>query len=373
MKTSLHAVLAIGALLAFAGCVDQGNVQNPFLANYSNLVPGLNGSAFWNMSANNSLIPNIAPTSYKEYEAQRFYTFTDPAEGAFSLAVPANWTVANGSGIIRPYIDAGVSFGASSPQEQAFFYQSPFGYIYATPNSLLSYAGFGEGSLYDPSGGYTKSMVVQHYMNASEFAAELVKTLNVQTANLEIEERPELAGAVAAPITRQSAAEASFDYAGTDLKGVFLVKTTLVEMSGTGVWYASVAAYSSPADLMDETELNVLEMERSFEVNPQWAAREQQEVLKRAGILSQSQSDISAIISSTFEARSRSMDELNRKWDNHILGIEDVYDGGTGTHYIVDSGSKYYWADNQGNVYGTDINENPLLNEDMHPLECPGC
>ncbi|MDD5337106.1 MAG: hypothetical protein PHS02_01345 [Candidatus ainarchaeum sp.] len=372
MGRTLQVVL-LAALLAMFGCINQGNVQNPFLANYPNitLVPA-NNSLFGNLSQNNSIAPPVA--NYKIYAVEeKFYTFTDPKEGAFSLAVPINWTVTNGSGIIRPYIDAGVSFGASSPDGQAFFYQDPFGYIYATPNALLTYAGFTEGSFYGSSGGYTQPMVVEHYMNASEFAGEMLKTLNVQTTNVSIIERPELAGAVVAPITQQSAAELSFDYGGTDMQAVFLIRTVLVEMSGTGVWYANVMGYTTPAELRNETELDVLEMERSFKVNPQWAAREQVEIRKRAGIISQSQSDIAATISSTFEVRSRSMDEINQKWDNHILGIEDVYNPDTGQHYIVDSGSKYYWVDNQGNIYGTDVNENPFPNEDVHPLDCPGC
>jgi hypothetical protein len=96
-------------------------------------------------------------------------------------------------------------------------------------------------------------------------------------------------------------------------------------------------------------------------------------MMRRSAIISQSQSEISEIISSTFEMRSRTMDELNHDWDNYILGIEDVYDTDTGSHYIVDSGYNYYWIDGEGNIYGTDTAESPLPYGNLELLDCPKC
>jgi hypothetical protein len=324
--------------------------------------------------ANTSVNTSI-PAQYTDANARQFKTFTDPNEGAFSLEVPFDWTVTNGSGLVRPYIDAAVFFSAGSPSWQGFSIQDPYGYIYATPNAVLDFAGFHEGSLYDVSGGIAKPMMVGKYMSASEFASGLLAKSNLTSSNVSVIERPDLLSPGSSMITQQSAAEMAFDYVynGTKMKSVVLVRTSLVELSGTGVWYATVMEYYSPVALFDETELEALAMQRSFKVNSTWAAREQVEVHKRLGIISQNQNDISDIISSTFEMRSKSMDKLNQKWDNYILGIEDVYDTDSNTHYVVDSGSKYYWADINGNVYGTDVAVSPLPNENLKLLDCPGC
>jgi hypothetical protein len=114
-------------------------------------------------------------------------------------------------------------------------------------------------------------------------------------------------------------------------------------------------------------------MQRTFKVDPEWAKRENAALKKRLGAISQSQNDVSATISSVFETRSQSMDRLNTAWDNAILGVEDVYNADTGSHYVVDSGSSYYWSDPQGNIYGTDTAGSPLPGEDLHQLDCPGC
>ncbi|MDD5096298.1 MAG: hypothetical protein PHY95_02170 [Candidatus ainarchaeum sp.] len=316
-----------------------------------------------------------AQPAYSQVNSRSFHTFTDPAEGAFTMDVPGNWRVTQGSGIIRPYIDAGVAFEAKSPQGQGFFFQDPYGYVYVTPNDLLAYAGFTEGSLYDPSGGYANPMMVRAYVPADEYARELLDAGGIDATNVRVADRPDLLPPANALVTRQSAAEMDFDYAyaGVAMKGVLLVRTTLVEISGTGIWSVAIMEYYSPVALKDDTELLVLDMQRSFKVDDAWAAREQQEMMRRSAILSQSQSDISEIISSTFEMRSRTMDELNHDWDNYVLGIEDVYDRDTGEHYIVDSGSDYYWIDGAGNIYGTDTAESPFPYENLELLDCPKC
>ncbi|MCK4319308.1 hypothetical protein KAW38_01930 [Candidatus Micrarchaeota archaeon] len=283
--------------------------------------------------------------------------------------------MSQGSGLVRPYIDAAVLFEAKSPSGQGFFFADPYGYMYATPNAMLEFTGFTEGSFYDPSGGVSNPMVVKNYAEASDFALELLEESGVEAENVEVKERPDLLMGGNPLVTEQSAAELTFEYEsdGKEIESSVVVRTVLIEISGTGIWYASVMEYYAPAELMNKTELLVLNMQRSFKVDEEWAAREQIEVQKRMGILAQSQNEISDIISSTFEMRSQTLDELNKKWDEYILGIENVYNPETGEHYIVDSGSNYYWVNDIGTIYGTDIDENPLPNENLVQLQCPNC
>ncbi|VVB65867.1 Uncharacterised protein [Candidatus Gugararchaeum adminiculabundum] len=309
--------------------------------------------------------------NYTEYSnPHSFYTFTDPNEGAFSLEVPTGWTVSSGSGIVRPYIDAATLFEAKSQAGQGFLLASPYGYVYATPNDMLTYAGLTEGSQYKASAGVAKPMIVMHYFTASEFAQSLLNQSKVAATNIQIADRPDLLSSGSPLIANQSAIEMSFNYvqSGVKMKEVLLVKTLLVQVSGTGVWYASIEEYYSPEQSFNETEFLVLSMQKSIKVDANWAKRENAEIMKRIGAISSAGSDISATIQSTFETRSKSMDRINQEWDNYILGVEDVYNSDTGTHYQVDAGYKYYWGDAQGNVYGTDVADSPLPNQNLQLL-----
>jgi len=320
--------------------------------------------------------PIVAKPKAIQYEEKySFYTFQDPNERAFTIKIPTGWQVVNGSGLVRPYIDAGVALGATSQKNQGFVYISPYA-IYAIPSDILTRLGFTEGTYYGPSGGIVKPMMVKRYTDARQYLHEYLEQLNVQTENALVIDRPDLIKSdPGALITRQSAAEMTFvsNPGPNQVKNKVIVYIYLVEAGSTGVWAANFFGYYSPESLFNETEYLVLKSAETFKVDPSWAAREAQEVNKRLGIISSTQDSISDIIASTFEYRSETMDNINDKWSNAILGVEEVYDQDTGERYIVDSGAKYYWIDDQGNIYGTDTYENPFPQENLELMRCPGC
>jgi len=95
----------------------------------------------------------------KEYKDKiSFYNFTDPNENAFTISLPNEWQVSKESGLVRPYIDAGIMLQVNSQKNQGFFYISPY-YLYATPNDILNFAGFTEGKYYN-------TMLVKKYTEA---------------------------------------------------------------------------------------------------------------------------------------------------------------------------------------------------------------
>lgn len=303
-----------------------------------------------------------------------FYNFTDPNENAFTVKIPYEWQASEDSGLIRPYIDAGIMFQAVSPANQGFFYISPYG-AYTVPNDLLAFAGFPEGSYYDPSGGIAQPMLVKKYTEAEDFLNEYVQQLNVETEVLDIIDRPDLINENSGPlITKQSAAEITYisNPGPNQLKNKIVSYVYLVESSGTGIWASSLFGYYSPETLFNETEYLVLKSAETFKVNPVWASKEAQEVNERAGIISSTQDSISDTISSAFEYRSESMDRINNEWSKTILGVEEVYNSETDESYFVDSGSNYYWIDNRNNIYGTETDENPFPLEDVRALEIKG-
>lgn len=322
-----------------------------------------------NQSPSNTTLAGTNAVLYKPKYS--FYNFTDSKENAFSMNVPEGWKMSADSGLIRPYIDAGVKLQATSSNNQGFFYISPYG-VYTVPNALLEFAGFTEGSYYDPSGGISTPMLVKNYTEAGDFLEEYAGKLGVNAEVLEVVDRPDLINKnLSSLITKQSAAEITYisNPGANEITNKIIAYNYLIEQSGIGIWAASLFGYSSPENLFNETEYLVLRASETFKVNPEWAVKEAQEVNKRAGIISSTQDSISDTISSTFEYKTESQDRINNEWSKTILGVEEVVNPETGESWTVDSGSKYYWRDNKNNIYGTETDENPFPLEDVKPLE----
>lgn len=297
-------------------------------------------------------------------EKYTFYEFTDPNENAFTIQIPKDWAVSEDSGLIRPYIDAGIKLKVMPNKNQQFIYLSPYA-LYVTPNDLLTFSGFAEGRYYN-------SMLVKKYTGADDFLKEIVQQLSIETEILEVIERPDLINNNVTPlITAQSAAEITYtsNTGKNSTINKLIAYNYLMDSSGMGIWAASVFGYSSPEPLFNETEYLVLKSAESFKVNPVWAAKEADEVNKRAKIISSTQDSISETISSSFEYKSQSQDRIRNEWSKAILGVEEVYNPETGNTRFVESGAEYYWQDNQGRVWGTTTDENPFPQEDMTKLE----
>lgn len=80
-------------------------------------------------------------------------------------------------------------------------------------------------------------------------------------------------------------------------------------------------------------------------------------------------SDVSNIITEAYNSREKTMDDLSNKWSNTILGTTDLRDPNTGEVTSVESGSNYYWKDNQDTVWGTQTADSPSPSVDFTPLQ----
>jgi len=331
----------------------------------------INNSPKENITSKNQSSPEVIPvgTNAVLYKPKYvFSNFTDPKENAFTMKIPEDWKVSSDSGLIRPYIDAGILMMANS-NNAGFFYLTPYG-VYTVPNDILTYAGFSEGSYYDPSNGISKLMLVKKYTEARDFLNEYIKTLNVETKVVEVVDRPDLINNnPISLITKQSAAEITYISNPGEITNKIIAYTYLVETSGIGVWSASLFGYYSPKSLFNETEYLVLKSAETFKVDAGWAAREAQEMNKRMKIISSTSNSVSDTVSSTFNYRTNSQDRINNEWSKTTLGVEEVYNPQTGSSDFVGSGSNYYWADNRNNIYGTETDESPFPQEDLTKLE----
>jgi len=301
-------------------------------------------------------------------------TWTDPNEGAFSLNVPKGWTVEEGSGLVRPYIDAGYVMHVTSPDgTMGVYVANPYRYIFVVPNWVLEMAGFVEGTEYDPSGGLSQPMLVWHYIDASDYIHDFIEPLFSDCDFRGVNSRNDLAASYqGAPwITEVTAAEERFTC--PEAIETIVVLDTYYNLAGTEMWATSLMEYWAPEDKVELMEKIVNEMQETFRIDPEWAAEEQKQVAQRVGIISQTGSEINDMIMSSFELRSQTQDETLHQFSNAILGIEDVYDPDTGEQWTVPSGSEHYWQDIYGDIWGTDTYQPPTYNDDWKELYCPDC
>lgn len=279
----------------------------------------------------------------------------DPGEGAFTIDVPIGWNI--DGGVVRPYIDAALKIIATN-DNMGIQIENPHPPIYTIPNQVLGFAGFTEGSHYNPSGGISQDMIVLSEKNAQSY----IETVLAKNLNLKVESvkpRDDIVKKIPKPsyVTQITAAEGTLIGDGKIHK-VIVVEQGL-SMAGIGLWTIGLTHYWALESEIEKVEEIATAMDRSFKLNPVWVKNEQVEVAKRTKIISQNSSDISDIISSTFEYRSSSQDKIADKWSDAILGVQDVYDPSTGENYTVPNTSKYYWTDGLNSVVGTDTHDSP--------------
>jgi hypothetical protein len=107
---------------------------------------------------------------------------------------------------------------------------------------------------------------------------------------------------------------------------------------------------------------------QSIKLNPQWVSSQQQLAGNVSQIVSQTNHEISKIISDSYWHRQATLDNVNRKFSNYILGATDVVDPATGETWKAEAGHNYYWRkDRTGQIAGTEIDERPDI--DFSPLK----
>ena len=282
-------------------------------------------------------------------------SWKDPHENAFTIDVPKDWNI--DGGVVRPYIDAALKLVATSG-DMGIQIENPYPPIYTIPNQVLAFAGFTEGSHYNPSGGIAEDTIIMSEKDAQNY----IETILAKNLNLKVDsigKRNDLVEKIpkTAYISETTAAEATLSGDGKIHKVIVIEQG--IGMSGMGLWTIGLTHYWAPENEIGKVEEIATAMDQSFKLDPTWVKNEQAEIAKRSQIISQSGSEISDIISSTFEYRSSSQDKIADKWSDAILGVQDVYNPSTGENYTVPNTSKYYWTDGLNYVIGTETHDNP--------------
>ena len=305
----------------------------------------------------------------------RYVRWNDPNESAFSLEVPAEWSV-----------EGGLFRFASVDTRPAVAVTSPDGALrvtagdsrlptFAVPNQTLAFAGFTEGRWYSP--GYGVQMLVRRFLPGTAFAADYVQGQAGQSCSaLAIDRQRDRADAVEA-INRvnaqygnygvsiqMTAGEVAFGCSaeGGAMRGYYYATTQLTQASGMGLWTVPyLYGYLAPSAREGEAQQVLSHMIVSTVINPQWVAMQQGLTANTSAIVADTNRAITEIISKSFENTQAVLDELGRRRSNANRGVVDVTDPVSGQDFQVESGSNYYWIDQRGNIVGTDVYNRPTI------------
>ncbi|MCK4304239.1 MAG: hypothetical protein KAY24_08360 [Candidatus Eisenbacteria sp.] len=316
----------------------------------------------------------------KPARKQRYVTWTDPNEHAFSVEVPQGWQVKGGM-FRYASVDTRPAFELISPDQKIrITYGDAQLPPFVVPNPMMESTGFSEGSMYSP--GYGVRMQVMRYMSGRDFARQYVASgLSGQHPDLRFvgeRDRPELVQAVNGLYANAGmgiqftldAGEVSFAFSqgGQDMRGYCLATTQLVQTGYVANWIVKdLLGCLSTRDREPEARAVLRHIMATLRVDPQWFAMQQGVAGATSQIVNNTNQEISKIITDTYEHRQRVDDDLARRRSNAILGTTDLLDQETGETWRVDAGHNYYWRREHTNaIAGTGTHERPDI--DFAPL-----
>jgi len=312
-----------------------------------------------------------------------YIAWQDPAERAFSLEVPSGWQVQGGT-VRRAAVDLVHVVQAVSPDRKAII-QFNDGNIpsFALPNSMLEWTGFREGSWYSPGYG-VRHLVMRYQPGLTFLLGYLQQNYAPRLSSFQVAEqkdRPDFVeqfnriysqSQVYGISSRLDAGDALFRYEQDGEKGVgyglAVTQITKSMSDGVGNWSVSLLLVMAGPESQAETIREIgTHMFQTIRMSPQWVAGQQQLTADVSRIVTETGQAISGIIHDTYEARQGTLDDINRKFSNAMLGVTDVVDPATGETYKVQAGHNYYWSRGGTNaIVGTDTFTRPDI--DFTPL-----
>lgn len=348
-----------------------GATEEDFESKRGNLVKILESFKFEETKTSKTKSPRVP--------ALKYFTWQDPLEGAFSLDVPKGWK-AEGGTFRRAAVDL-VHFLTVTSPDQKIRIQFNDNNIpaFTSPCPMLSMAGFYEGSWYSP--GYGVRLLVKRYTPGRYFLNEYLRSYYAPNlTNFELVSQKDRTD-VAQKFNRiysqfmaygisftLHAGEVAFRYKDNtqNFIGYGLALTQIVQSMGTqgAQWSVPLLViYICPEPKAEMVHQISDRMFRSIKMNPQWVASQQQLTSNVSQIVSQTNQEISRIINDSYWTRQRTMDNINRRFSNYILGKTDVVDPDTGKKWKVEAGHNYYWRkDYTDQVIGTEVYERPDIN-----------
>ncbi|HEY9844246.1 MAG TPA: hypothetical protein V6D23_27495, partial [Candidatus Obscuribacterales bacterium] len=296
----------------------------------------------------------------------KYRRYQDPAEGAFSLDLPASWKN-SGKLTRKASVDVRAAVESRSGDGKIITYiGDPNLGSFIPPSPMLANAGIFEGGTYSP--GYNVVLKVAQYLPGASFAQAYPR--GCEGARLvDSNDRPDIAAKInqayanagLASMAAFAIGDASFECSG-GRRAYVLAGTLFINEANSGftMWQVPLLyGYSAASGSVPLAEAVLKHMTASYQINPAWARRQGKTAVETARIASQTNQQIMSAITSSYWARQHSSDERSRQWSNRTLDLVDVEDPSTGRTTKVSSGSNYYWISNDGTITGTDTDASP--------------
>jgi hypothetical protein len=271
-------------------------------AGFAALVLGV-----WTLQAQGQTKPTPPASS-----SVRWTTFRDPAEGAFTIEVPAGWRVSGGSRR-RSAVDIPSGVEAASPDGSILlFFGDPVLPVFSVPNRLTAAAGLREGMNYPGMA----NVILARYQPGAQFAAawgaQRVARVCAQPQVKAARARPEasrsidMAYAAGGVRTQVEVGEAVFACTlGGAAGGAYaFAGTELVQTTGTAMWDLKVGGgFAARSDRMALASALLSHMAASYAIDPSWLQRQQGTTMAVSRITTETGHAISKTIDDSFAFR----------------------------------------------------------------------
>jgi hypothetical protein len=292
-------------------------------------------------------------------------TFSDPAEGAFSIDVPDGWQVTGGLNRVAA-VDLRPAVRAVAPNGSiTLFFGDPQLPTFVAPNQMMASMGFSEGSSYSP--GYGVMMQVRRYMPGEQLAEWWVRNrfpgAHTNAAHRLADASARMSQAWAAfqssgMLARVDVGEVAFTAQGQ--RGGVVAGTLYMQTSGMVTWRAEhLAGYLASPDQEAVARQLVERMVGSYRLSPQWVAMQHGLTANVSDIVAATSDALSESLRESWARRQAAQDRIAQQRSNAMLGVEQWRDPVTGDGLEVEAGWEHYWIDPSGQVVGTRTDEPP--------------
>jgi len=355
----------------------------PAAAEISRSTPdlGIYAPGGLNQTPNGALSPQGSDPTRRSGNASvgQWVLFTDPAEHAFTIELPAGWAIDGGVRRVSDvYVPYWVRAVAPNGAIEIFFGDSDIP-MFAQPNQILDMAGFHEGTVAPIFG---QLLAVQRYRPGEAFAAEWGTRRIGQRCQgavpASVRPLPEASSsmdlAYAAGGTRSfiKAGEASFTCTrgGQPSTGYVFAATELAQsgVPENAIWQVkALAAFVAAAGLDGNAADDLAHAAASFRIDPAWLRRSNQATAAISQIVADADRAMSDSIARRFANATRTRDEDFQRGIRAVRGVQKYYDPESGRTFELDNIAAHYWTGPGHLVPVPTVDSNPPF-PDAHEL-----
>ena len=302
-------------------------------------------------------------------DGSHWQIYYDRVENAYSMAVPAGWTVTGGlQRISQVEVRAYVRVVSPDGSIEIFSGDQNVPY-FLVPNQTTMMQGLQVGMTYTVGG---QPFMIEPYLNGSQFAsgwgARRVMQSCATPFNDSGQELPQVSQGVnyaytsAGMTMNVDAGEAHFTCNGPtapDVGYIFAATQEGTLPSGAQLWIVNgLGGYIARTDEEGTAEELLIVMMGSLRLNPQWIVNQQRGNAGTAVIATNARNAAAQALDASFQAYNASAGRSNNNFAAYQRGIAMYHDSDEGDIYLVNFA--HQWRLPDGTLQGTDSDEPPV-------------